>query len=190
VQQDLDGHLDDMEVELNQLKDLFKSNEYHNHVDNDTLTGVSNSISRPFFNIPAIDPETYSQLFNGSPNVDNTENQSHQLSQLAMASGTANAVEQQQMVTYNPSLFELAEDDSNFFDESSNIFLDDELESMLSTDRDTLKGPEISNRSVGHLTFSGMNLQNAFLGAGLHTPISEHTSFPGTSTGAGKRKRK
>jgi len=129
------------------------------------------------------------QLFNnGSPNADNTENQANQDSQVQMVAGDAN-VGMQEVVSYNPSLFELAEDDSNFFDESSNMFLDDELESMLTTDRSSLKPSDLHNRNLGQLTFSGMNLQNSY-DPGLHTPMTEHLAFPSTSTGAAKRKRK
>ena len=56
----MDGHLDEMEAGLNNLKDLFKSNEYS--VDGDTLLGVSNSSSRPFYNVGAIDPQYYAQV--------------------------------------------------------------------------------------------------------------------------------
>ncbi|ODN00742.1 Heat shock factor protein [Orchesella cincta] len=195
AQEDLDGHLDDVEVGLNHLKDLFKGDEYQ--VDSDTLIGVSNS--RPF-NFGAIDPETYAQLFTGSPPFDNTENHAEQSQQLQMAAGGGGGggevghLEGQELVTYNPSLFELAEDDSNFFDESSNIFLDDELESMLTTDRNSLKRQEGQNRGVGQLSFSGVNLNNSFV-SGLNTPvvcepiIGQSSSIPGTS-GASKRKRK
>ncbi|CAL8100967.1 unnamed protein product [Orchesella dallaii] len=192
VSEDLDGHLDDVEVGLNHLKDLFKGEEYQ--VDSDTLIGVSNS--RPF-NFGAIDPETYAQLFNGSPPFDNTENHAEQTQQLqtaAVGGGDVGHLETQELVTYNPSLFELAEDDSNFFDESSNIFLDDELESMLTTDRNSLKRPEGQNRGVGQLSFTGVNLNNSFV-SGLNTPvvcepiIGQSSSIPGTS-GASKRKRK
>lgn len=89
-------------------------------------------------------------------------------------------------MSYNPSLFELA-DDSNFFDESSNIFLDDELESMLTTDRDSLKRPAGPSRDLGQLTFAGIGTSN-LLESSLHTPVSE---LPGTSSGgSSKRKRK
>lgn len=57
--QDLDGHLDEVEVGLNSLRDLFKGDDYQ--VDGDTLIGVSNS-NRPYFNLAAIDPETYVQV--------------------------------------------------------------------------------------------------------------------------------
>lgn len=95
------------------------------------------------------------------------------------------------VTSYTPSLFELAEENSNLFDESSNIFLDDELESMLTTDRDSLKRPEVPQRNLGQLTFSGLNFNN--LGdAGLQTPGTEQLiqSAPSTSVVGGKRKRK
>lgn len=105
--------------------------------------------------------------------------------------GADGGMQRQEVVTYNPSLFELAEDDSNFFDESSNMFLDDELESMLTTDRDTLKRPEGYNaRNLGQLSFTGMNLNP--LDIELNTPISEPLNSPLAThiSGAGKRKRK
>lgn len=56
------------------------------------------------------------------------------------ASGEASApTSGQELVSYNPSLFELTEDDSHFFDDSNNMFLDDELQSMLTMDREKLK---------------------------------------------------
>lgn len=49
------------------------------------------------------------------------------------------------MVSYNPCLFELAEDDAHFFEDSAmnNVFLDDELESMMTTDRSQLSSGSI-----------------------------------------------
>jgi hypothetical protein len=50
-----------------------------------------------------------------------------------------------EMVSYNPCLFELAEDDAHFFEDSAmnNVFLDDELESMMTTDRSQLSSGSI-----------------------------------------------
>ena len=50
-----------------------------------------------------------------------------------------------EMVSYNPCLFELAEDDTHFFEDSgpNGMFLDDELESMLTTDRSQLNGGSV-----------------------------------------------
>ena len=49
-----------------------------------------------------------------------------------------------EMVSYNPNLYELADDD--LFDYQNNgAFLDDELESMLTTDREKLKKGDLKN---------------------------------------------
>lgn len=101
-------------------------------------------------------------------------------------------------MAYNPSLFELAEEDTTFFDESSNIFLDDELESMLTTDRDTLKKSDGHGQSraagLTSLTFSGINLNNSLdTPSGPNTPlvVDAMSLVAGSSAaGAGKRKRK
>lgn len=45
-----------------------------------------------------------------------------------------------ELATYNPCLFELAEDDAHFFDDPSSNFLDVELENMLTTDKSKLSG--------------------------------------------------
>lgn len=99
-----------------------------------------------------------------------------------------------EVVTYNPSLFELAEDDTTFFDESSNMFLDDELESMLTTDRDTLKRSDGHSRAGGHsLSFSGINLSNSLINSGVNTPVVETAPSPLNTpqqVGVGKRKMK
>lgn len=59
--QDLDGHLDEVELGLNNLRDLFKGTDYS--VDNDTIIGVStNTNSRRPFNFSAMDPEIYTQV--------------------------------------------------------------------------------------------------------------------------------
>lgn len=64
----------------------------------------------------------------------------------------------QELMSYNPSLFELTEDGSQFFDDSSNMFLDDELSSMLTTDRDKLK--ELQDGNAAQLSSSANLIPN------------------------------
>lgn len=95
----------------------------------------------------------------------------------------------QELVSYNPSLFELTEDDSQFFDDSSNLFLDDELQSMLTTDRDKL-----SKYNSG--TFFNTDEGSTSSGAsGLATPVVAASpdlqqSSAAVVSGAARRKRK
>lgn len=58
--QDLDVHLDDVEVGLNNLRDLFKGQDYQ--MDSDTLIGVSSSNNPSYFNLGGFDPENYSEV--------------------------------------------------------------------------------------------------------------------------------
>jgi SET domain-containing protein len=59
-------------------------------------------------------------------------------------SGTTSSGNAGEMVSYNPNLYELADDD--LFDyQNSGTFLDEELESMLTTDREKLKKGDIKN---------------------------------------------
>jgi hypothetical protein len=118
----------------------------------------------------------------------------------------------QELVSYNPSLFELTEDDSHFFDDTSNMFLDvdNELQSMLTTDRDKLKQSNVSddqqvstNSLFIPMVQTSQQTSSGNIGGALSTPVV-HPSSPfiivsqpqTTSThtptsmisGAGKRK--
>lgn len=57
--EDLDGHLDEVEEGLNHLRDLFKGDQHH--MDGNTLIGLGTP-NKPFFNLAAIDPDTYKQV--------------------------------------------------------------------------------------------------------------------------------
>lgn len=94
-----------------------------------------------------------------------------------------------ELVSYNPSLFELADDDSNFFDDSSNIILDAELQSMLTTEKEKLMKSQ-NNTGKGMSEVSEVNtpmgmtpVNSPFMG---NTPYSSHE----TAAGGSKRKRK
>jgi hypothetical protein len=111
-------------------------------------------------------------------------------------------------VSYNPSLFELTEDDSQFFDDSSNMFLDDELESMLTTDKSRLHRSQSQTTGSSTLSFTtALNGQSGYTSSGLTTPVGSGSILGGVTTsavtsagpnpvssinfsGAGKRKRK
>lgn len=59
-------------------------------------------------------------------------------------SETANAVNENgsDVISYNPCLFELADDDSQLFENFDDIFLNNELDMMMTTDRNQLHGTE------------------------------------------------
>ncbi|XP_021962785.1 heat shock factor protein 1 isoform X2 [Folsomia candida] len=200
--EDLDAHLDDMQLGLDNLRDILKSDEYK--MDTSTLLGVSSwpsgasSLSDPLL-----------QLFgDGELNLD--------FSKLNDGNdggvGTSSSSSGQELVSYNPSLFELTEDDSHFFDDSSNMFLDDELQSMLTTDREKLKQSTTQEKqgfsSSSNLSTNGEDIANNVVVAhgsqiirnnsGLTTPttsssptvLQPQTPSPAVPTGAGRRKRK
>jgi len=90
-------------------------------------------------------------------------------------------------------LFELTEEDSQFFDDSNNSFLDDELESMLTTEKSKLsklqsKGENSGDQEAGLTTPVGTC--PPILGIPSHHTISSATPTSSSASGAGKRKRK
>jgi len=118
----LDEHLGEMQHGLANLKDLLQ--EGYN-LDMDTLSGLFGHQSS---DILGLGGELNSNEGDGHGNngtgVDGFD----------LGAGS-------EMVPYNPCLFELAEDDTHFFEDSSNqAFLEDELEAMLTTDKGQLKG--------------------------------------------------
>jgi len=109
----------------------------------------------------------------------------------------------QELVSYNPSLFELTEDDSQFFEDSSNMFLDDELESMLTTDRNRLSklqresSTSFASALNGQDSGNGTSKMIATLNTPSGDPLSSKIITQGLGTvaaanvsGAAKRKRK
>jgi hypothetical protein len=188
--EDFDDHLDSMQNGLDNLRDLLKAEQYS--IDSSTLLGVGSN--NPFNMHTSIDPLTVAKLF-GDDNHGILDLQEQQLmsQQQPVQSGDSNGgqgqVQSSELVSYNPSLFELTEDDTNFFDEATNMYLDDELNSMMTTERDQL------NKGNGYspLTFTEVTMGNPPVS--LNTPTTETAPTPSFSSaastsGAGKRKRK
>jgi len=156
--QDLDQHLEHVENGLNGLKELLKGDNYK--MDNDTLMGLFGTTEDINFDLNALDQTATDHNMGVIPPSDRN------------------------MDSYNPSLFELT-DDSHFFDDSSTLFLDDELQSMMTTDRKALSNgfpvttPDLDQPGTMVIPYPSEAVSNPL----LSTP-------PSALSGARKRKGK
>jgi len=114
-----DEHVGEVTNGLANLKDLLQGSQYN--LDMDTLSGLFGNHS----DLLGLSSEL------NSNELDGNGTEQHQGFNIDAGAGS-------EMVPYNPCLFELAEEDSHFFEDSPNNFLDDELESMLTTEKSQL----------------------------------------------------
>jgi len=115
----LDGHLDEVQSGLDNLKNLLKEDI-------------------------ALDKSTLMSLFGTDSNDKDSAGKASQASNEASMN----------LVSYNPSLYELTEDDSLFGYDNDGALLDEELESMLTTDRENLLKVEQTS-DAARLNFEG-----------------------------------